>query len=118
MSAFCTTNKVGEYENFLRSKMITAPERGITVDTAAIRHFCRAGFACMGMVTIVTDVVRENGQTYRLGWSEQCKDGSKMGWGMPEYLLGFRKPPTDTSRGYADTPVLKDKADYSRHRWQ
>lgn len=84
----------------------------------AIRNFCRYGFGYMGMVTIVTDVVRENGQTYRLGWSEQCKDGSKMGVGMPEYLLIFRKPPTDSSRGYADRPVIKQKAEYSRHRWQ
>jgi hypothetical protein len=57
----------------------------------------------------VTDVVRENNQTYRLGWSEQCKDGSRMGCGMPEYLLLFRKPPTDRSNGYADTPVVKTK---------
>ena len=84
----------------------------------AIKNFQRHGFGYMGMVTIVTDVVRENGQTYRLGWTEQCKDGSKMGVGMPEYLLIFRKPPTDSSRGYADRPVVKDKAAYSRHRWQ
>lgn len=61
----------------------------------------------MGMKTIVTDVVRENNQTYRLGWTEQCKDGTKMGVGMPEYLLIFRKPPTDTTNAYADTPVVK-----------
>jgi len=72
----------------------------------------------MGMVSIVTDVVRENNQTYRLGWIEQCKDGSKMGVGMPEYLLIFRRPPSDSSRGYADLPVIKNKAAYSRHRWQ
>ena len=84
----------------------------------AIRHFCRQGFAYLGMVTIVTDVVRENNQTYRLGWTEQCKDGTKMGVGMPEYLLLFRKPPSDSSNGYADVPVLKNKADYSRSRWQ
>ena len=81
-------------------------------------HFMRHGFAYMGMKTIVTDVVRENNQTYRLGWTEQCKDGSKMGVGMPEYLLIFRKPPTDTSNSYADEPVVKDKATYSRARWQ
>ena len=83
-----------------------------------IRHFQRAGFASTGMVTIVTDVVRENNQTYRLGWTEQCKDGTKMGVGMPEYLLLFRKPPTDSSNGYADLPVVKNKAEYSRSRWQ
>lgn len=83
-----------------------------------IEHYVRHGFAYMGMKTIVTDVVRENNQTYRLGWTEQCKDGSKMGVGMPEYLLIFRKPPTDNSDGYADNPVVKRKNKYSRSRWQ
>lgn len=75
----------------------------------AVLHYKSHGFAYMGMKTIVTDVVRENNQTYRLGWTEQCKDGSKMGVGMPEYLLLFRKPPTDTSNAYADIPVVKAK---------
>jgi DNA modification methylase len=83
-----------------------------------IEHFTRHGFAFIGMKTIVTDVVRENNQTYRLGWTEQCKDGSKMGFGMPEYLLLFRKPPSDTTNSYADAPVVKQKAEYSRSRWQ
>ena len=72
----------------------------------------------MGMITVVTDVVRENNQTYRLGWSEQCKDGTKMGAGSPEYILLFHKPQTDRSKGYADVPVTKDKATYTRARWQ
>jgi DNA methylase len=84
----------------------------------AITHFGRHGFAFLGMKTIVTDVVRENNQTYRLGYSEQCKDGSRMGAGLPEYLLIFRKPPTDRSDGYADVPVVKSKDEYSRGRWQ
>lgn len=84
----------------------------------AIFHYRRHGFAYLGMKTVVTDVVRENNQTYRLGWTEQCKDGSRMGCGMPEYLLLFRKPPTDRSNGYADVPVRKDKAEYSLARWQ
>jgi hypothetical protein len=83
-----------------------------------IAHFTRHGFAYLGMKTIVTDVVRENNQTYRLGWTEQCKDGSRMGVGMPEYLLLFRRPPSDPSNGYADTPVVKSKSDYTRSRWQ
>lgn len=70
------------------------------------------------MITVVTDVVRENNQTYRLGWTEQCKDGSKMGVGSPEYILLFHKPQTDRSKGYADTPIKKTKEDYSRARWQ
>jgi DNA modification methylase len=74
-----------------------------------IDHFIKHGFGYMGMKTIVTDVVRENNQTYRLGWTEQCKDGSKMGVGMPEYLLIFRKPPTETTKAYADEPVVKHK---------
>lgn len=83
-----------------------------------IRHFIQHGFVFFGMVTIVTDVVRENNQTYRLGWTEQCKDGSKMGVGCPEYLLLFRKLPTDRSKAYADVPVKKSKEDYTRAQWQ
>jgi len=41
-----------------------------------------------------------------------------MGVGSPEYVLLFRKPQTDRSRGYADVPVVKPKDDYSRARWQ
>ncbi|MGN8554604.1 UNVERIFIED_CONTAM: hypothetical protein OHV15_18670, partial [Microbacterium sp. SLM126] len=84
----------------------------------ALFHGQKHGFDYMGMITVVTDVVRENNQTYRLGWSEQCKDGTKMGVGSPEYILIFRKPQSDRSKGYADTPVRKDKADYTRARWQ
>jgi len=84
----------------------------------AIMHARKHGFDYMGMITVVTDVVRENNQTYRLGWSEQCKDGTKMGVGSPEYVLLFRKPQTDRSRGYADMPVSKQKTDYTRARWQ
>lgn len=83
-----------------------------------IQHYTKHGFAYMGMKTIVTDVVRENNQTYRLGWTEQCKDGSKMGVGMPEYLLYFRKPATDKTNAYADVPIVKSKDKYSRARWQ
>ena len=77
-----------------------------------VAHFRRHGFAFLSRVTIGTDVVRENNQTYRLGWTEQCKDGTRMGHGMPEYLLEFRKPQTDRSRGYADVPVVKSKPDF------
>lgn len=83
-----------------------------------IAHYTRHGFGFLGRRHINTDVVRENAQTYRLGHSEQCKDGSRMGFGLPEYLLVFRKPPTDRSKGYADVPVVKDKTAYSRGRWQ
>lgn len=84
----------------------------------AIAHGLKHGFDFIGMVTVVTDVVRENNQTYRLGWTEQCKDGTKMGVGCPEYVLLFHKPQTDRSKGYADIPVTKSKDDYSRARWQ
>lgn len=95
-----------------------------------IAHFRKAGFAFLARKSITTDVVRENNQTYRLGWSEQCKDGSRMGNGLPEYLLIFRRPPSDASNGYADLPVMKEKRrwsaedaawtgdGYSRARWQ
>ena len=81
-------------------------------------HFLKHGFKYMGRICVLTDVVRENNQTYRLGWSEQCKDGSKMGVGCPEYILLFRKLPSDTSKAYADEPVTKAKEDYTRAQWQ
>lgn len=83
-----------------------------------IEHYMKHGFQYFGMITVVTDVVRENNQTYRLGWTEQCKDGSKMGVGCPEYILLFRKLPTDRSTAYADVPVKKSKEDYTRAQWQ
>lgn len=83
-----------------------------------ISHYMKHGFQYFGMITVVTDVVRENNQTYRLGWTEQCKDGSKMGVGCPEYILLFRKLPTDRSTAYADIPVTKSKEEYTRAQWQ
>ena len=83
-----------------------------------VQNFEKHGFFLLGEHYIVTDVVRENNQTYRLGWTENSKDGTKMGAGSPEYLLIFRKPPTDTSNAYADIPVTKSKEKYSRGRWQ
>ena len=83
-----------------------------------IKHYMKHGFQYFGMITVVTDVVRENNQTYRLGWTEQCKDGSKMGVGCPEYILLFRKLPSDRSNAYADDPVRKPKEDYTRAQWQ
>ncbi len=83
-----------------------------------IFHFMKHGFAFMGMITIETDVVRENNQTYRLGWTEQCKDGSKMGVGSPEYLLLFRKQPSSYENAYSDVPVDKEKSIYTRGMWQ
>src|SRR5690606_7235437 len=84
----------------------------------AIMHGRRHGFDYMGMIIVTTDVVHENNQSYRLGWSENAKDGTKMGVGSPEYILLFRKPQTDRTKGYADVPVTHDKSDYTRARWQ
>lgn len=85
--------------------------------TAAFR---KHGFLLMagGRIQIDTDVVRENNQTYRLTHGEKCKDGSKMGAGLPEYLLVFRKPQTDMSRGYADKPICKSKDEFNLAIWQ
>lgn len=101
--------------NSLSGAMETQPFSDETV--AAFR---KHGFIYMpgGRITVTTDVVRENNTTYRLTWSEQCKDGSKMGAGMPEYVLLFRKPPTDSSTMYADEPVVHTKDAYSVARWQ
>lgn len=82
------------------------------------RAFIKHGFIPAGRITVTTDVVRENNSTNRLGWTENSKDSSKMGVGLPEYVLLFRKPQTDVTRSYADAPVRKDKAEYRRSRWQ
>lgn len=74
----------------------------------AIGHYMAHGFAFLGMVTVVTDVVRENNQTYRLGYTAMRKDGSSVGVGVPEYVLLFRKPQTDQSKGFADEPIVKE----------
>lgn len=69
--------------------------------------FERHGFFFMSRITITTDVVRENNQTYRLGWTKNGEDSTSIGRGMPEYVLLFRKPQSDLTRGYADDRVLK-----------
>lgn len=84
----------------------------------ALFHGMKHGFDYCGMITVTTDVVRENNQTYRLGYTEMCKDGSKIGVGSPEYVLLFHKPQSDRSRGYADKPIRKSKDMYSLARWQ
>ncbi|MBW3637020.1 MAG: DNA methylase N-4 [Armatimonadetes bacterium] len=83
-----------------------------------VAAFRKHGFLFEGRRTIVTDVVRENNSTYRLTWKEMCKDATKMGCGLPEYLLLFRKPPSDNANSYADEPVLCDTKNYSLARWQ
>lgn len=87
--------------------------------TAAFR---KHGFHLMGRVTIDTDVVRENAQTYRLTWKEMVKDSTKMGCGTCEYVLIFRKAQSDVTRGYADEPVSREEeriaAPYSLAHWQ
>jgi len=90
--------------------------------------FRKHGFALMGRVTIDTDVVRENAQTYRLAWKEMVKDSTKMGCGTCEYVMIFRKPQTNREQGYADEPVSRHtdvpsresqtRADYSLAHWQ
>lgn len=81
-------------------------------------HCMKHGFAYMGLHVVQTDVVRENNQTYRLGYTEMRKDGTKMGAGSPEFVLLMRKLPSDRSRSYADDPVTKAIEDYSLARWQ
>lgn len=83
-----------------------------------VAHLIKHGLRYCGRITVVTDVVRENNQTYRLGWTENSKDGTKMGVGSPEYVLLFRKLPTDQANAYADVPVTKSKEEYPRAHWQ
>jgi len=83
-----------------------------------VAHFEKHGFHLIGKITVTTDVVAENNQTYRLGWTEQCKDATKMGVGLPEYVLLFRKAPSHADNAYADTPVTKEKSEYTKALWQ
>jgi DNA modification methylase len=83
-----------------------------------VSHFVKHGFYLVGKITITTDVVRENNQTYRLTWGEQRKDATKMGVGLPEYVLLFRKAPSDSNNAYADDPVIKQIDDYLLSLWQ
>lgn len=75
----------------------------------AADHYEKHGFEFCGRITVATDVVRENNGTYRLSFSENAKDGTKMGSGSSEYILLFRKPQSNKSKSYADEPVLNVK---------
>lgn len=84
----------------------------------SVLHYIKHGFKYCGRITVDTDVVQENNKSYRLGYTEMCKDGTKMSVGCPEYILIFRKEPSDKSDAYADVPVVKSKDEYSLARWQ
>lgn len=84
----------------------------------AIAHYRQHGFDYYGAITVTTDVVRENNQTYRLSYSKMLRDHTPMGVGSPEYVLLFHKPQSDRSKGWADERVVKDREQYSVGRWQ
>jgi DNA-directed RNA polymerase subunit RPC12/RpoP len=79
-----------------------------------VMHFIKHGFVYEGRRTIVTDVVRENNSTYRLGYTEMSIDASTKGSGLPEYFLMFRKPNTDQTQQRSDERVTKFKFDNRR----
>lgn len=130
------------YRKFLSSKVVIAEGEGFDIDpsllhpdnyphqndhgfmevypftTDYIVRFRQHGFLFLGKHTITTDVVRENNSTNRLGYSEMCKDATKMGAGLGEELLIFRKAPSSNETARADEPVTKDKQEYSLARWQ
>lgn len=84
----------------------------------SIMHYMKHGFQYFGMITVLTDVVRENNQTYRLKYSDNAQDGTKMGVGCPEYILLLRKLPTDRSNAFADEPVPHPQEEYPLSQWQ
>ena len=47
-----------------------------------------------------------------------CSVHPSRGVGCPEYILLFRKLPSDRSTAYADEPVTKSKEEYTRAQWQ
>ena len=84
----------------------------------AIAHYTAHGFDYYGAITVTTDVVRENNQSYRLSYSKMLKDHTPMSVGSPEYILLFHKPQTNRSVGWGDVRVEKNKAEYSVGQWQ
>ena len=84
----------------------------------AIAHYTGHGFDYYGMITVTTDVVRENNQTYRLSYTKMLKDHGPIGVGSPEYVLLFGKPQTDRTVGWTDERIVKDRAAYSVGQWQ
>jgi DNA modification methylase len=74
--------------------------------------FRRHGFGLLGTIYSITDVVRENNQTYRLSHSVQLRDGTRHGVGVPEQMILLRKPTSDPTNGWADQPVAKKRPDY------
>jgi len=84
----------------------------------AIAHYTQHGFDYYGMITVTTDVVRENNQTYRLSYTKMLKDHGPIGVGSPEYVLLFGKPQTDRTVGWTDERIVKDRAAYSVGQWQ
>lgn len=84
----------------------------------AIAHYTGHGFDYFGAITVTTDVVRENNQTYRLSYSKMLRDHTPMGVGSPEYVLLFHKPQTNRAKGWGDLPVVKEREKYSVGQWQ
>lgn len=83
-----------------------------------VAAFRKHGFLFEGRITVVTDVVRENNSSYRLGYTEMCNDSTKMGCGLPEYVLIFRTPTKTSTTSRADEPVTKKKSEYPLAAWQ
>ena len=114
------TEAIDTYNKFLNALQGNAKvyKEEIENQITVLKEKYKERFYLVGKITVTTDVVAENNQTNRLGWSEKCKDGTKMGVGLPEYILIFRKPPSHEDNSYADNPVTKSKFDYIRAQWQ
>ena len=116
IAAIHTKDRI-QYGKMTGHGMYTVNEFSDKTVTAFKKH----GFLYMGRITIDTDVVRENAQSYRLGWSENAEDSTKMGCGSTEFVLLFRKwepaySPNSTANG--PEPVKKDNSAYTRSHWQ
>lgn len=116
VAAIHTKDRI-QYGKMTGNGMYTVNEFSDKTVTAFKKH----GFLYMGRITIDTDVVRENAQSYRLGWSENAEDSTKMGCGSTEFVLLFRKwEPSYSPNGTANgpEPVKKDNSAYTRSHWQ
>jgi hypothetical protein len=75
----------------------------------AIAHYQRHGFAFLGMKTIVTDVVRENNQTYRSAGRSNARTGRAWARACRNTFCCSASRRRIASNGYADQSGQKKK---------
>jgi hypothetical protein len=83
-----------------------------------IEHYRKHGFAYLGMITIVTDVVRENAGP--IGSAGPSSARTAPGWASAcrNICCCSASRQSDRTNGYADVPVVKAKPLVDLRRWR